>query len=219
MDVEQYFEKQRLRMVEEQIDRRGIHGQLVLSAFRSVPRHMFVPESLQSRAYNDGPLPIGDGQTISQPYIVALMTSVAKVDADSTVLEIGTGSGYQAAVLSKIVKQVYSIERIPALGLRAEGILSELGYLNVKVKIGDGTLGWPENGPFDAILVTAGAPVIPESLKHQLKTGGNLVIPVGDELSQTLVCLTKTAKGDFDTASIEFVRFVPLIGKEGWHKS
>lgn len=201
-------------MVEQQIRRRGISDPATLQAMREVPRHLFVPPDVLQYAYDDSPLPIGLHQTISQPYIVALMTQSAALTPDAVVLDIGTGSGYAAAVLSHIVQKVYSIERIPELADRAALLLKD--YENIEVTAGDGTLGWPEKAPFDAIIVTAGAPVVPESLLKQLKEGGRLIIPVGDSLSQRLLRLRKTAAGRFTREIIEHVRFVPLVGEEGW---
>ena len=206
----------RKRMVDEQIKPRGIHDSATIKSMLEVPRHAFVPVELLPMAYNDGPLPIGDGQTISQPYIVALMTQAAELKPDSSVLDIGTGSGYAAAVLSRIVKEVCTIERIGSLSQNAEAKFKELGYSNIHTKVGDGTLGWSEKAPFDAIIVTAGAPVIPESLLGQLKVGGRLIIPVGDAFSQQLLRYRKGADNKFTREILEYVRFVPLIGKEGW---
>lgn len=210
------FQAQREAMVEQQIRRRGIKDPATLQAMRDVPRHLFVPPDLQKYAYEDSPLPIGLDQTISQPYIVALMTEAAQLAPEARVLDIGTGSGYAAAILAKIVSQVYSIERIETLAMQAAARLKELGYGNITVKAGDGTLGWPEAGPFDAIIVTAGAPVVPESFKSQLKEGGRVIIPVGDGLSQQLLRLRKGPKGEYTRELIEHVRFVPLIGEQGW---
>jgi len=186
----------------------------VVEAMRAVPRHKFVPPDNRSNAYENTPLPIGHRQTISQPYIVALMTDLAAVTSESVVLEVGTGSGYQAAVLSELVSHVYSIEIIEALGLEARLLLQELGYDNVTVKIGDGYHGWPEHAPFDAILVTAAAEHIPEQLIQQLKPGGRLVIPVGKQYqSQSLRVLTKGPDGEIEQRDILPVVFVPLTGK------
>ena len=212
------FEMQRNRMIEEQIRRRGIEDPATLNSLRTVPRHRFVPPSLQNYSYADGPFAIGEGQTISQPYIVALMTAAAELDPSSKCLDIGTGSGYAAAILSQICSEVYTIERIPQLSQRAAKLFQELGYHNIHLKVGDGTLGWPEHAPYDAIIVTAGAPVIPAQLLSQLKEGGRLIIPVGDATSQQLLRLRKTTKGDFAKEILEHVRFVPLIGKEGWEE-
>lgn len=210
------FEQKRLKMVREQIESRGIHDPKTLEALRKVPRHLFVPPSLIEEAYIDSPLPIGDGQTISQPYIVALMTQAAKVGPESTVLDIGTGSGYAAAVLAQIASKVYTVERISSLAKEAEKRFKVLGYANIEVKIGDGTLGWLEKAPFDAIIVTAGAPIVPASLVSQLKIGGRLIIPVGDSFSQSLLRIEKEAAEKFTQEVLEAVRFVPLLGQEGW---
>lgn len=180
------FSEQRLALVEK-IRRHGIKDPRVLEAILKVPRHLFVPKELIHEAYVDAPLPIGEGQTISQPYIVALMTEALELDENSKVLEIGTGSGYQAAILAEIAKEVYTVERIPSLKEKARKVLDALGYENIKFKVGDGTEGWPEYAPYDAIIVTAGAPEIPKPLVEQLKVGGRLVIPVGDELTQRLL--------------------------------
>lgn len=199
-------------MVEEQIAGRGVENAAVLDALRQVPRHLFIPENVRDQAYEDRPLPIGEGQTISQPYIVALMTQLADLGADDKVLEIGTGSGYQAAVLSRIVREVYSIEILEPLGRRAAGTLRRLGYDNVHVTVGDGYGGWPEEAPFDAILVTAAAPdQPPPPLEEQLKVGGRMVIPVG-KYFQDLVVLTRTPKGKVRRSVIP-VRFVPMVGE------
>lgn len=210
------FASLRTKMVEEQIKRRGIRDLATLNAMLEVPRHLFVPHHMEQYAYEDGPLLIGHGQTISQPYIVALMTEAAELKPDSVVLEIGTGSGYAAAVLSKISKEVYTVERIPELSEQAEKVIHQLGYSNIHFKVGDGTLGWKEKGPFDAILVTAGAPVVPESFLEQLKVGGRVIIPVGDSISQQLLRLRKNEKNTYDRELLELVRFVPLIGEQGW---
>lgn len=199
-------------MVEEQIAGRGVENTAVLDALRQVPRHLFIPENVRDQAYEDHPLPIGEGQTISQPYIVALMTQLADLGPDDKVLEIGTGSGYQAAVLSRLAREVYSIEILEPLGRRAAGILQRLGYDNVHVRVGDGYGGWPEEAPFDAILVTAAAPdQPPPPLEEQLKVGGRMVIPVG-KYFQDLVVLTRTQKGKVSRSVIP-VRFVPMTGE------
>jgi len=183
---------QRQRMVQEQIVSRGITDKIVLDAMSKIPRHRFVEESLRSRAYNDHPLPIGEGQTISQPYIVALMTEALKLKSTDRVLEIGTGSGYQAAVLAEIVKEVYTIEIRERLKTQASKLLNELGYMNVKTKYADGYFGWEEYAPFDAIIITASANHIPPPLIKQLKEGGRLIIPLGSTLYyQTLTLVTK----------------------------
>jgi protein-L-isoaspartate(D-aspartate) O-methyltransferase len=184
----------------------------VMSAIRKVPRHEFVPEAHRQYAYLNRPLPIGEDQTISQPYIVALMTDLAGVNENSRVLEIGTGSGYQAAVLAEIVGHVYTIEIIEALGRRAEQTLERLGYENVSVRVGDGYKGWPEHAPFDAIIVTAAPETVPEPLKEQLAVGGRLVIPVGPQYGeQSLQVLTKQANGELTKTDVLPVRFVPFL--------
>ncbi len=209
------YAQQRKLMVEQQIVSRGVKNKKVLDAMNSVPRHLFVPVEYRRGSYFDQPLPIGLGQTISQPYIVALMTEMLDVDNDDIVLEIGTGSGYQAAVLSTIVKELYTIEIIEELGLQASERLKSLGYDNVKVKISDGGLGWPEKAPFDVIIVTAAAPKIPEPLIKQLKPGGRMVIPVDNNFySQDLLIVEKDADGNIETKKTIPVRFVPLVEGE-----
>lgn len=196
---------------------RGISDQQVLKAMETVPRENFVGPELAGLAYEDSPLPIEEGQTISQPYIVALMTEAMQLRPDDNVLEIGTGSGYAAAVLSRIVKQVYTIERHERLATLAGGRLQELGYDNVTVRCGDGTRGWPEHAPFDAIVVTAGAPAVPQSLIRQLAMGGRLVIPTGPgRHEQKLVRVTRVSEEKTETEELAGVRFVPLVGEEGW---
>ena len=205
------YTKQRDAMVEEQIVRRGVKNKLVLDAVRKVPRHEYVPEKLQSEAYYDTPLPIGEGQTISQPYIVALMTELLELKGKEKVLEIGTGSGYQAAILADLAGEVYTIEILPSLAQRAEKLVSELGYKNIKVKCGDGFLGWPEFAPFEAIIVTCAPEEIPPLLIEQLAEGGRMVIPVGEEY-QELKLLVKV-KGKIEQKDIIPVIFVPMIKK------
>ncbi|SHH73752.1 protein-L-isoaspartate(D-aspartate) O-methyltransferase [Desulfofustis glycolicus] len=205
----------RERMVQEQLVPRGISDPRVLEAMRTVPRHLFVDDALQSRAYGDFPLPIAAGQTISQPYIVASMTEALGLQDDEQVLEIGTGSGYQAAVLSRLCKKVYTVERINSLLASARKVFDLLKYYNISSKLDDGTLGWPECGPFDAIIVTAGGPSIPEPLVEQLSERGRLVIPVGDQYLQTLKLLELTEDGR-QIRDLERVRFVDLVGKHGW---
>ena len=206
---------QRKIMVEQQIVARGVKNKKVLDAMTSVPRHLFVPERYRHGSYFGQPLLIGSGKTISQPYIVALMTEMLDVDNDDVVLEIGTGSGYQAAVLSTIVKELYTIEIIEELGLQATERLKKLGYDNVKVKISDGSLGWPEKAPFDAIIVTAAAPKIPDPLIKQLKPGGRMVIPVDNNYySQDLLIVEKDEDGNIVTRNTIPVRFVPLVEGE-----
>ncbi|NPA15098.1 MAG: protein-L-isoaspartate(D-aspartate) O-methyltransferase [Deferribacteres bacterium] len=212
------FEERRKALV-ELLRKKGIRDERVLNAILRVPRHLFVPPELVDRAYDDRPLPIGKGQTISQPYIVALMTEALGIDEDSRVLEIGTGSGYQAAVLAEIAKDVYTVERIPELSERARKIIEGLGYKNVFFKVGDGTCGWPEHAPYDAIIVTAASPRIPKPLIKQLKVGGRLVIPVGNELTQELLRITKiTEDGKVDIESLGGCVFVKLKGKYGWEE-
>jgi protein-L-isoaspartate(D-aspartate) O-methyltransferase len=210
-DSEDTYASRRQRMVENQLARRDVTDQNVLDAMRTVPRHHFVPEKYRPEAYYDGPLPIGEGQTISQPYIVAIMTQLLKIDSTSKVLEIGTGSGYQAAVLAEITDSVYTIEIIDKLAHRADTILDSLGYSNVHVRAGDGYLGWPEAAPFDAVIITAAAPRIPQPLIDQLKVGGRMVVPVGD-YSQDLLLITKEKEG-YTKKSVIPVRFVPMTGK------
>ncbi len=216
MEREIDFERLRKKMVETQLIPRGIKDKKVIEAFLTVPREKFVPENLKESAYDDTPLPIGEGQTISQPYIVALMTELLQLKGGEKVLEIGTGSGYQAAILSEIGCEVYSVERIPSLAKRAGKILQQLGYI-VKIKIGDGTLGWEEYAPYDGIIVTAAGPKIPQSLLTQLKEGGRIVMPVGDLFTQDLIRITKV-KGKFIKENFGGCQFVPLKGKEGWNE-
>ncbi|HKH49718.1 MAG TPA: protein-L-isoaspartate(D-aspartate) O-methyltransferase [Thermoanaerobaculia bacterium] len=202
-------------MVEQQIRERGVTDTRVLAAMEKVPRHLFVPAPQRAAAYKDTPLPIGQGQTISQPYMVARMTELLGIGPGDKVLEIGTGSGYQSAVLSEIVGpngQVYSVEIIAPLGAQARSTLGEQGYRNVQVRIGDGYKGWPEHAPFDAIIVTAAPPDVPEPLLSQVKPGGRLVLPVG-EVWQDLQVLTKRADGTFDRQKVLPVRFVPMTGE------
>ncbi len=202
-------------MVEDQIISRGINDPRVIAAMKKVPRHRFVEEALQKQAYSDHPLPIGEKQTISQPYMVALMTESLLLTGREKVLEIGAGSGYQTAILAELAEKVYSIERIRSLAIRARQLIYELGYFNVEIKIFDGTYGWLEESPFEAIIVTAGAPDIPQTLIHQLAQGGRLVIPVGDAFVQDLVRVTKTEDG-IKKEDLGGCRFVKLIGKYGW---
>lgn len=202
----------RRRMVREQLASRDITDERVLSAMRAVPRHELVPEAERERAYEDYPLPIGHEQTISQPYIVALMTQLAEIEPGDEVLEVGTGSGYQAAVLAEMGAEVYSIEIVEPLARRAERDLARLGYDRVHVRAGDGYRGWPDQAPFDAVIITAAPPRIPEPLKSQLKVGGKLVVPVGDDGMQELIVLTRTEDG-FDRRNVIPVRFVPMTGE------
>ena len=209
------FPKARLKMVEEQIVFRGIKDARLIAAMKKIPRHLFVEEALQNQAYNDHPLPIGEKQTISQPYMVALMTEALLLSGKEKVLEIGTGSGYQTAILAELSEKVFSIERIRSLAIRARKLLYELGYFNVEIKIFDGTFGWIEERPFDAIIVTAGSPDIPQPLIDQLAMGGRLVIPVGDAFVQDLFRVTKAEEG-IKKEDLGGCRFVKLIGKYGW---
>lgn len=211
-------EEERHQMVENQLVRRGITDQRIMEAMRTVPRHLFVPGESEHYAYHDSPLPIGEGQTISQPYMVALMSQELELKGDETVLEIGTGSGYQTAVLAELVQTVFTIERIADLRSRAEKVLLGLGYTNIQFKTADGTYGWPEQGPFDGIIVTAGAPEIIQPLVDQLKEGGKLVIPIGPRYSQTLCCLKKL-HGHIEKKIATLCVFVPLIGDYGWKEN
>lgn len=214
------FEQQRHQMVDWQIAGRGIRDMLVLAAMRKVEREKFLPAELHDFAYGDGPLPIGCGQTISQPYMVALMTEALQLKGGEKVLEIGTGSGYAAAVLAEIAGQVVSVECVTELADRARTTLADLGYNNVTVIEGDGTKGYEPSAPYDAIVVTAGGPDVPQSLRNQLKPGGRLVIPVGStQTVQTLVRVTRRSEDDFSEEDLAGVRFVPLVGEEGWHHS
>jgi len=209
------FPKARLKMVEEQIASRGIKDDKLIAAMKKIPRHLFLEEALQNQAYSDHPLPIGEKQTISQPYMVALMTEALLLTGKEKVLEIGTGSGYQTAILAELSEKVFSVERIRSLAIRARKLLYELSYFNVEIKIFDGTFGWIEESPFDAIMVTAGSPDIPQPLIDQLSIGGRLVIPVGDALVQDLFRVTKTGEG-VKKEDLGGCRFVKLIGKYGW---
>ena len=202
-------------MVEDQIISRGIKDARVIAAMRKVPRHLFVEEALQSQAYSDHPLPIGEKQTISQPYMVALMTEALQLKGKEKVLEIGGGSGYQTAILAELSEKVFSIERIRSLAIKARQLLYELGYYNVELKILDGTYGWMEEAPFDAIIVAAGAPDIPQPLLDQLAMDGRLVIPVGDAYVQDLIRITKMEEGT-KREDLGGCRFVKLIGRYGW---
>ncbi len=210
------YARSRYRMVAEQIARRGIRDLLVLDAMRRVPREAFVEPGLAAFAYDDRPLPIGAGQTISQPYVVALMIAAAAIGKTARVLEVGTGSGYAAALLSRIAAHVHGIERHPALAAAAAARLERLGYRNVDLRVGDGTLGWPEAAPFDAILVAAGAPAVPAALKAQLVLGGRLVIPVGTAVEQALLRVVRRSRTEFDEETLGAVTFVPLVGSQAW---
>ncbi len=198
-------------MVEDQIQRRGITNENVIVAMKSVQRHLFVPQNLVNRAYEDNPLPIGFNQTISQPFVVAYMTEIAALTEEAKVLEIGTGSGYQTAVLAEIVSEVFSIEIIPELAIRSRNLLDELGYRNLTIKSGDGYQGWPEEAPFDAIVVTAAPNHVPPALIEQLAVGGKLVIPVG-QIQQEMTIITKTDNGASTVQTLP-VRFVPMTGE------
>lgn len=209
------YEHARKRMVEEQIAARGVADPRVLKAMATVPRHRFVSAGHEELAYTDQPLPIGHDQTISQPYIVALMTEALEIEAEDTVLEIGTGSGYQTAVLAELARRVYTIEKIQPLLEQARKALAELGYDNVISKLHNGTLGWPENAPYNAILVTAGAPDVPQPLIDQLAEGGRMLIPVGQPTHQELIRLTKS-NGRIHEHKFGGCRFVPLLGEHGW---
>lgn len=209
------YQSERKRMVEKQIARRGIKDERVLEAFRQVPRHRFVPKERRNFAYSDGPLPIGSGQTISQPYIVALMTDRLRLTGKETVLEVGTGSGYQAAILGELADHVHTIERHENLAAEARDRLEKLGYDNVTVHVGDGTLGLPEHAPYQAILVTAGGPKVPPALLEQLDQEGRLVMPVGGHSGQMLEVWTREGE-EYTSESITPVAFVPLRGEHGW---
>jgi len=209
------YAHQRKKMVKKQIESRGISDTSVLAAFRKVPRHLFVSEALRDQAYGDYPLPIGEGQTISQPYIVAEMTQALRLTQDDRVLEIGTGSGYHAAILSKIVFRVYTVERHRSLLVEARRLFQRLHYHNIVSRRSDGTSGWVEESPFDAIVVTAGAPGIPQILVKQLSIGGRMILPVGGRMVQDLILLYKSETGIQET-SLGGCRFVKLVGEHGW---
>ena len=209
------YERRREKMVQQQIEMRGITDSDVLAAMRRVPRHLFVSDALKDQAYGDFPLPIGEQQTISQPFIVAEMTQALEIGKDDRVLEIGTGSGYQAAVLAEIAYRVYTIERIRSLYVQTRGLLDKLKYHNVIMRCSDGTMGWKDESPFDAIIVTAGSPRIPELLVEQLAEGGRMVVPVGDQHAQDLIKITRDSQGTRQT-SLGGCRFVKLVGKQGW---
>jgi protein-L-isoaspartate(D-aspartate) O-methyltransferase len=209
------FERERVRMVEDQLARRGIADTRVLDVMRRVPRHLFVEEALRDRAYGDHALPIGEEQTISQPYIVALMSALLELNGTEKVLEIGTGSGYQTAVLAALARRVCSIERLPRLAQRARALLEGLGISNVWIRVGNGTLGWPDEAPFDRILVAAGGPAVPPPLFDQLAPGGRMVLPLGDMESQTLT-VVENAGGTMKLTSHGDCKFVRLVGKYAW---
>jgi protein-L-isoaspartate(D-aspartate) O-methyltransferase len=211
----QRFARERDRMVEEQVAARGITDARVLDAMRRVPRHLFVEEALEEQAYGDHPLPIGEGQTISQPFMVAKMTELLRLSGTEKVLEIGTGSGYQSAVLGQLAGRVCTIERIPKLAQRAREVLEMLGYANVWVRVANGTLGWPDEAPFDRILVAAGGPAVPPPLFAQLAEGGRMVMPVGDAATQVLQVIEKH-QGGMQTSQDAGCVFVKLVGKYAW---
>jgi len=208
----------RRRMVEDQVVARGVRDQRVIDAMLRVPRHLFVPEALAAQAYSDFPLPIGERQTISQPYMVGAMSEALQLKGGEKVLEIGTGSGYQAAVLALLARQVFSLERIPTLARQARRTLDNCGFARVNVRVTDGTFGWEDEAPFDGIVVTAGAPAIPQPYRAQLAIGGRLVIPVGDRISQVLVRVTRLSERDFREERLFGCRFVPLVGDHGWRE-
>jgi len=212
---EKVYRELRERMVTTQILSRGVRNPYVIKAMKKVPRHKFVEPPYAEDAYSDYPLQIGCGQTISQPYMVAVMTELIEPEPEHRVLEIGTGSGYQSAVLAEIVKEVYSVERCAELASKAQKVLNELGYTNVKIKVDDGTQGWEEHAPYDGIIVTAGAPEVPKPLIEQLREGGRLVIPIGSRFSQMLVRVTKRGN-KLDYEELFGCVFVPLIGKFGF---
>lgn len=211
------FTAERHSMVERQLAARGLRDPLVLEAMRAVPREAFVPPDFVPEAYADGPLPIGEGQTISQPYVVALMAEALELRGEERVLEIGAGSGYAAAVLGEIAAEVVAVERHWSLADEAAERLGRLGYENVEVVSGDGSRGWPERAPYDAIVVAAGAPAVPDSLRRQLSVGGRLVIPVGrDRTLQQLLRVRRLSETEYEEEELGGVRFVPLVGEEGW---
>jgi protein-L-isoaspartate(D-aspartate) O-methyltransferase len=211
------YERQREEMVRKQIESRGVTDPNVLAAMGSVPRHLFVSEALRDQAYGDFPLPIGEQQTISQPFIVAEMTQALELGKEDRVLEIGTGSGYQAAILAQIAYRVYTVERIRSLYVQTRALLDKLNYHNVVMRCSDGTTGWEDQSPFDAIIVTAGSPKVPEALIDQLKDGGRMVVPVGDQHAQDLIKITKDSSGIQQT-NLGGCRFVKLVGKHGWRE-
>ncbi len=211
------FKDQRQRMVADHLMARGVRDSRVLAAFSKVPRHLFVPEPQRFRSYSDHPLPIGEGQTISQPYIAALMTELLSPEAGSKVLEIGTGSGYQTAILAELSAAVYSVERIPVLAERASRLLTELGASNVQIRVGDGSEGWAEFAPFERILAAASTPSLPKPLTDQLAEGGRLVIPIGSAMNQALTVVERF-HGDLRIREACTCVFVPLIGEHGWRE-
>lgn len=208
---------ERDEMVRTQLERRGVEDERILGAFREVPREHFVPPARRDMAYRDGPIPIGKGQTISQPYVVALMTEMLELESGDRVLEIGTGSGYQAAILAAVGAEVFTVERHGNLAESARAALDEAGYSDVEIKTGDGTRGWEEHAPYDGILVTAAGPDVPDSLREQLAVGGRLVMPVEAAMGrQKLVRVTRTGEDEFETEKKGAVAFVPLVGEEGY---
>jgi protein-L-isoaspartate(D-aspartate) O-methyltransferase len=211
------FAQQRVEMVADLV-RKGIRDKAVLQAMRTVPRELFVPQEHLEHAYHDGPIPLPSEQTISQPYVVALMLSTLKLQPHFKVLEVGTGSGYAAAVLSKLVQQVHTVERQAQLVAYAQARLHDAGYANIAVHLGDGTLGWPSAAPYDAIIVAAGGPTVPPSLREQLGENGRLIMPVGSQQKQKLQLVWRKANGRFGQKTLSPVRFVPLIGSEGWQE-
>ncbi|MBU1887678.1 MAG: protein-L-isoaspartate(D-aspartate) O-methyltransferase [Candidatus Omnitrophica bacterium] len=216
---EKTLEHFRHQMVREQLLGRDISDKKVIDVFKNIPRHRFIETSDNKKAYGDFPLEIGSGQTISQPYMVALMVQLIEAEKTDRVLEIGTGSGYQTAILAELAKEIFSVECVDVLAEKAKGILSELGYGNIRIKVGDGTLGWQEFAPFDKIIVTASSPDIPGPLIDQLAAGGKLVIPVGPRVSQRLILVEKSEKGCITKSDKTGCVFVPLIGKYGWSES
>ena len=215
--IPQDYLRAREKMVEEQIAARGVKNPRLLAAMRKIPRHLFVDPGLLQRAYDDSSLPIGQKQTLSQPYMAARMTEALELSGEERVLEIGTGSGYQTALLAELSFNVFSVEKIRGLATKARGLLDRLQYHNVAIQVGDGTIGWPEHSPFDAIMVTAGAPDLPRPLLEQLALDGRLVIPVGDEQAQVLVRVTRRAS-KFEEEQLGDCRFVKLWGKFGWQE-
>lgn len=212
------YTAKRQKMVETQLLPRGIRDQRVIAAMRKVPRHLFLDEALWPEAYEDHPVPIGEKQTISQPFIVALMTEALKLTGKERILEVGTGSGYQAAILAELAERVYSIERLPNIAKRARRILDDLKYSNIIITVGDGTLGWKEHSPYDGIIVTAASPYPPQALLDQLKVGGRLIIPIGDEFTQDLTLYVREGEKDYSKESYGGCRFVKLIGEQGWRE-
>lgn len=212
------YQSKRQYMVDTQIIARGITDKRVINAMLKVPRHLFLDEALWPQAYDDHPLPIGEKQTISQPYIVALMTEALHLTGTEKVLEIGTGSGYQCAILAELADQVYTVERIPSIAKRTRKIFDQLKYANIIIHIGDGTLGWKEHLPYDAIIVTAASPSLPKPLFQQLAKGGRIAIPIGDEFTQQLYVYTRDDNDDFSEENYGGCRFVKLIGKHGWRE-